>query len=76
MVQEDIRLRDLARVRELAASGRARLIREQARLSLSDISNVVGVDKTSIFRWETGKRRPTGQAAVRWLRLLEELLRA
>ena len=64
---------DLIRVRRMAATGAARAIRETSELSLSEFAAAVGVHKTTIFRWETGARRPRGAAAERYLRALEEL---
>lgn len=66
----------LQRVRQLAATGEARRIRQAARLSLRDISPEVGADPSTILRWEKGETRPTGTAALRWLELLEHLSQA
>lgn len=64
---------DLAEVRELAASGRARELRVASRLSLADFASAIGVDQSAIGRWESGERRPRGPAALRYLALLREL---
>ena len=63
----------LVRVRRLAGSGWARSARESAGLSLEEVAGPVGVDRSTIHRWETGKRRPHGEAAIRYLRVLEGL---
>lgn len=63
----------LALVRDLAHSGQARLRRENARLSLSEIARTCGVDTATVWRWETGRRRPRGAPALRYLQLLELL---
>ena len=57
----------------MAATGAARAIRETSGLSLSELAEAAGVHKSTIFRWETGVRRPRGAAAERYLRALEEL---
>lgn len=67
--------KELVRVRRLASTGAARAIREDAGLSLSELATAAKVHKTTIFRWETGLRRPRGDAAERYLTVLEELTR-
>ncbi|PZS17236.1 MAG: hypothetical protein DLM54_10030 [Acidimicrobiales bacterium] len=67
---------DLAEVRRLAATGAARRIREEARLSLAEVADDVGTALVNISRWELGTRRPRGPEALRWLRLLRRLERA
>jgi DNA-binding transcriptional regulator YiaG len=66
-------LQELIRVRRLAATGAARAIREDAGLSLSEIADAAQVHKVSVCRWELGTRRPRGEAAERYLRVLEDL---
>lgn len=66
----------LALVRELAADGTARRIRIAARLSLYDIARDLGVKAGTVSRWETGKRTPRGEAALRWAQLLNEIMEA
>lgn len=66
----------LAKVRALAASGDARAIRIAARLSLQDVATGCGVDQSSIHNWETARRSPRGEAALRYLAILEALIKA
>jgi DNA-binding transcriptional regulator YiaG len=66
-------INDLQRIRRLAETGAARAIRESADVSLAEIADPVGVARSTIHRWEHGIRRPRGQAAIRYLRVLEEL---
>ena len=66
---------DLVRVRRLASTGTARHIREEAELSLSEMAKAAKVHTTTVHRWETGSRRPRGEAALRYLRVLEDLTR-
>jgi DNA-binding transcriptional regulator YiaG len=67
--------KELARVRHLAETGAARAIREAADVSLAEAAAPVRVDRSTISKWERGLRRPRGEAAIRYLRLLEELAR-
>lgn len=62
-------------IRWLSASGGARAIRERAGLSLAELAAEIGVDRSTLWRWETRRRRPRGEAALRYLALLEELSR-
>jgi transcriptional regulator with XRE-family HTH domain len=64
-------LEQLAEVRRLAASGEARRRRQEAGWSLSEMADPVHVDQSTIWRWELGKRRPRGPAALRYGRVLE-----
>jgi DNA-binding transcriptional regulator YiaG len=63
----------LTRIRRLVASGAARAIRESAGLSLDEASASANVNRITIHRWERGQRKPHGEAALRYLTLLEEL---
>lgn len=63
----------LSRVRELVRSGEARRIRIDARLSLGEIAASVGITAACISRWESLDRTPRGEAALRYLDLLERL---
>lgn len=64
----------LASVRSLIRSGAARAIRQANRLSLAEVARDVGVTPTAVCRWEHGKRYPRGASALRYGRLLNELL--
>jgi len=68
-------IKDLVRVRKLAETGAARAIRESNGLSLKEMGAVADVDKSTIHRWEKGSRRPRGEAASRYLAVLDELSR-
>lgn len=65
----------MARCRDLASNGRARAIREQARLSLAEMANACGVDEGTLSRWERGQRKPRSAVALRYLALLDALER-
>lgn len=65
---------DLRRLRRMCALGIARAVREGAGLSLTELGGATDVDRTTIHRWETGRRRPRpGPGASRYLQVLEEL---
>jgi DNA-binding transcriptional regulator YiaG len=66
---------ELARVRRLCATGAARAIRETAGLSLAEVGAAAHVERTTIWKWEKARRRPHGDAAIRYLRVLEEMAR-
>lgn len=66
----------LSRARSVARTGEARRIREAAQLSLAEVAAAIGVDTSTVHRWETGDRRPRGDAAVRFIELLDELREA
>ena len=59
----------LTRVRVKAASGTAKAIRDRARLSQSEMARALGVDTSTICRWERGIDRPIGAPALAWLAL-------
>lgn len=63
----------MARCRELTANGRAREIRERARLSLAELATACGVDEGTLSRWERGQRRPRSSVALRYLAVLDAL---
>ncbi len=63
----------LAQLRQMCANGEAQAIRENARLSAADCARHVGVGRALIRRWERGDVRPTGNRAMAYLVLLEDL---
>jgi len=63
----------LVSARYLVASGEARRIRHAADLSLAEMSRVVGVDLSTVGRWERRERVPRGAAALKYAELLERL---
>lgn len=66
----------LQTVRALTTSGKARDIREAAHLTLAEIGRSVGVHYSTVARWEAGERLPRGDAALRYVSLLERLAKA
>jgi len=71
MTEQELLL--LRRMREDALSGKARQARIDAGLSQAEIAAVAGVNQTTIALWELGRRRPRGEAALRYARLLRRL---
>lgn len=63
----------LARIRALARSGGARAIRVGAGISVAELAAAVPVDRATVSRWERGRQLPTGDAALRWLEVLDRL---
>ena len=63
----------LASARHAARSGRARELRVGAGFSQAEFAAYCGVTPTTIGLWESGKRRPSGEAAQRYAELLELL---
>jgi DNA-binding transcriptional regulator YiaG len=66
----------LQAIRTRIISGEARQIREAAHLSQSELARSVGVDNTTLCRWESGERFPRGEAALRYAALLDRLAKA
>lgn len=66
-------LRSLVWVREMTASGQAQQLRESARLSRAELASLVPVPRPTLQSWESGRRRPTGGAALRYAQCLAEL---
>jgi DNA-binding transcriptional regulator YiaG len=69
----------IARARLWLRSGRARQIRERARLSQADAARAVGTSMWQVSRWESGKGTPRRDTALRLAVLLdglEEVIRA
>lgn len=65
-------LQRVSRVRRLAP-GEARAIRERSRLSLRDLAAVIGVNASSLYRWELGQSAPRPNVALKWAHVLETL---
>ncbi len=57
----------------MARSGEARRVREQAGLSLREAAAELGVDHSTLGRWETGRVAPRRDHALAWAQLLDAL---
>lgn len=65
--------------RAAAQSGRGRALRKAAGLSLAELAELVGVSTPTVYYWETGDRRPTGERAIEYalvLRLIDAKVEA
>jgi DNA-binding XRE family transcriptional regulator len=69
----DMSVVETAKARELFRSGQARKIRERAGISRSEIAEELGVDESTVWRWEGGHRQPSADVATRYARLLRSL---
>lgn len=63
----------LVEARSLARTGRGRELREAAGLTQGEIARAAGVNFATVSRWESGGRKPSGKAALRWARVMRVL---
>lgn len=59
--------------REAARTGRGAAIREAAGLSRGELARFAGLNDATVSRYESGRRVPRGDAAVRYARILRRL---
>lgn len=64
-------LRRVSEMRKLAASGTARTMREEQRLSLHELAVLVNTTPSTLSRWERGIARPRAGAALNWASALQ-----
>ena len=62
-----------ARLRELPAPSIRRALREHHGLSQGQLARLLGVDRASVSRYESGERSPRPSVAERYLEILERL---
>ena len=62
----------LKRFARLVQTGRMEVNREAAGLTQSDVARAVGVNQSTVWRWEAGERRPRPRHAVAVLELLDD----
>lgn len=70
MTRRDLQL--LRWVRDATASGEAREIRTRGGWTQAEFGDAVGVAQPTIALWEAGKRRPRGEVALKYARLLRD----
>lgn len=63
-------LKNLEQARHLSTSGNGKRIREQAKLTLKEVAEHIGVDVKTLRRWESGESMPRGDKAIAWVRAL------
>jgi DNA-binding XRE family transcriptional regulator len=64
----------LALARRLLANGQAQALRQEAGVSRAAVARDVGVDPSTVGRWENGRRLPRGEVGLRYCAVLAELL--
>jgi len=57
-------------LRCLAASGRARALREARHIGLRELARTIGASPSTVSRWETGANQPRGSVALKWAQVL------
>lgn len=63
----------LVQLRAAISTGETRQIRVAARLSISEMADACGVDQSTLWRWEQGKRLPRGEHALRYADVIDSL---
>jgi transcriptional regulator with XRE-family HTH domain len=63
----------LDEVRRIPRPARARAIRKAAGVSIRRVAEELGVDFATVYRWERGLNRPTGERRIAYGNLLEGL---
>jgi DNA-binding transcriptional regulator YiaG len=51
----------------------ARALRQEAKVSQAEVGQELGVDESTVSKWESGDRRPRGLLADRYIKLLARL---
>ena len=64
----------IEQMRMLLLSGRAAKLRRAGGLSLRETADLVGVTKNAVHKWERKVSKPDGERAMRYARLLDDLL--
>ena len=64
---------ELAELRRQMVDGSAKRLRQASGLGLTELGQVANIDTSTIWRWENGKQRPSGVAALRYARVLRLL---
>jgi transcriptional regulator with XRE-family HTH domain len=65
----------IRRYREVIRTGRYLELRKIFGLSQAQVAEAIGVGKPSISHYESGRRIPTGETALRYGRFMDELER-
>jgi DNA-binding transcriptional regulator YiaG len=67
---------EIARIRADLRSGVAKLARETAYVTQTEMARALGVTPAAVSQWESGKRTPNGARALAYARLLDRLAEA
>jgi DNA-binding transcriptional regulator YiaG len=67
---------DLAWVRAALATGEAQAIRQRAGVTPKEVGDVLGVDQSTVWRWEARQRQPRTAVGLRYAALLRQLAAA
>jgi len=59
--------------REAARSGRGTATREAAGLSRAELARAAGLNDATVSRYESGRRVPQGDSAIRYARILRKI---
>jgi hypothetical protein len=73
MDDSELTIEAVARAREMARTGAAEQILRDADVSDAEVGYVVGASGSCVSQWRRGLMRPTGERAVRFVRLLDRL---
>ena len=68
-----VELHRLAEIRRLCSTGEARAIREAAGLRRAEFASALSITPNRLCHYELGLRAPSGDLALRYLRLLDDL---
>jgi len=68
-----VNVEQVAWARRVALDGRARVIRESAGFSASELARELGVPPSTVCRWERGERVPRAPYAEKWAELLRRM---
>ena len=63
----------LIEARQATRSGEALELRKTADLSQGELARAAKVSAASLSRWEAGSRKPSGEAAIRYARVLRAI---
>lgn len=74
-MQFEDHLAEARRRRSLPPGTLLRTLRRSAGLSQEAVAEALGVTRTSVCRYELGERRPTGDVAQRYARVIDQLAR-
>jgi len=63
----------LVKARKYALDGTGARVRKAANLSQYEVAKVIGRSNVCVHRWEKGEHQPHGEAALRWVALIDAL---